>query len=155
MGYFEEKVKKAYVLSQQGLPFKKVYTVIEKDGLYVVLRNGENSKYKYSLSGGGVEDNEDNVSAVKREVLEEMGIDIEVERSLGTISYSTVWKYEEKPFEVKFEAEIYLSKYVSKINDNFGLEGEFGKGISGVALITKEEMLKTVAEFVSFNVKLD
>lgn len=155
MTYQEKKAKYAWELYQKGLPFKKVYAAVEKDGKYVVLAH-EQKKYKYSLSGGGVDDGEDNITAIKRELLEELNMNVEVVRSLGTMTYPSYRKYQDKEFELPCVAEIFYTKFISYANySQFGLDGEFsGKDIR-IAEITKDEMLNEVAEFTSFGIKLN
>lgn len=155
MSYYEQKAKLAYELYLKGLPFKKVYAAVQKGDKYVVLKH-ETGKYKYSISGGGVDAGEDNITAIKREILEELNINIKIVKSLGVIKYFKTWHYDGKDFDVDYEAEIFLTEFVSYgDNANFGIEGEFdGKKIS-ICEISKEEMLSTVAEFVTFGIKLD
>ena len=54
-----------------------MYGVVEKGDKFVVLKGRPNDKYKYSLSGGGIEEDEDFKTAIEREVLEEMNIKVE------------------------------------------------------------------------------
>lgn len=154
MTYAEKKAKYAWELYQKGLPFKKVYAAVEKGDKYVVLAH-ENSKYKYSLSGGGVDEDEDNITAIKREIMEELNMNVEVVRSLGTITYPSTRKYNDKTFELPCVAEIFYTKFVSYgSNQKIGLDGEFDKKVA-VAEITKEMMVSEVAEFTSLGIKLD
>lgn len=150
MNYYEKKAKKAYELYLSGKPFEKVYAVVEKDERFLVLKNGD----KYSLAGGGIEEGEDVDCALKREILEEMNVNIEVIRSLGKINYNSKWNYEGKEFLVKYEAEIVYCKFISYgLNEKLGLEGEFEKDTE-VEEISKELMLDKVAEFCKFGIKL-
>lgn len=72
--------------------------------------NGELKKY-YVIPGGGVEDGEEIIDAVKREVLEELGIEIEV-----TDKYFYLEKENAKEY-------FYLSNYISgKIGTGTGPE---------------------------------
>ena len=108
MNYYEQKAKYAYELFKKGLPFKKVYAVVEKDGKYVVLRNdnpNKKAKYQFSLSGGGVDEGEDNVTAIKREIKEELNMNVEVVRSLGNVNYSKTWSYQGKEFDIEYISE--------------------------------------------------
>ena len=155
MNYFEKKVKRAYDLFLRGEAVPKVYAVVEKGEKFIVLENAKSNKFKYALSGGGVEEGEDNITAIKRELLEELNVKVEIVKSLGNIKYETTWEYEGKKFKVEFKAEILYTRFVSYgKNKKFGLNGEFGTNVKGIAEITKEEMLKTVAEFTEFGVKI-
>lgn len=151
--YYNKKAKYAYELYMAGKPFKKVYAAVKKGDMYVVLKN-KNGRYKYSLSGGGVDPGEDNITAIKREILEELNMNIEVIRSLGVRHYLRTWHYEEHEFDIDYEAEIFLTKFVSYAhNKDFGLDGEFSSEVS-IAEISKEEMLDTVYEFKDDKIRL-
>ncbi|MDE6583204.1 MAG: NUDIX domain-containing protein [Clostridia bacterium] len=155
MNYYEQKAKIAYELYLKGLPFKKVYATVQKGDKFVVLKH-EEGKYKYSLSGGGVDPGEDNVTAIKREILEELNINIKVVKSLGIAKYVRTWHYNGKHFDVDYEAEIFHTKFASYgENKNFGLEGEFTTKKISIDEISKEEMLANVAEFVTFGIKFE
>ena len=156
MNYYEQKAKYAYELFKKGLPFKKVYAVVEKDGKYVVLRNdnpNKKAKYQFSLSGGGVDEGEDNVTAIKREIKEELNMNVEVVRSLGNVHYSKTWSYQGKEFDIEYISEIFLTRFVSySDNKNFGLPGEFEHGVC-IEEISKEELLENVFEFKDGGIK--
>ena len=155
MTYYEQKAKLAYDLYQKGLPFEKTYAVVQKGDKFLVLKIAD-KKFKYSLSGGGIDAGEDVETAIKRELLEEMNIFVQFEKELGVIHYVHTWRFEGKEFDVNYEAHIVLVKFLSYApKKNLGLEGEFdGKNVE-IVEISKEEMLKNVAEFVDFGVKLD
>lgn len=148
MDYHTKKAKRMYELFLKGQPCKKVYAAMEKDNKYIVLQNAEGKKYKYQLAGGGVEDGEDNITAVKREMLEELNINADAIKSLGFVRYKTTWTYDGKEFDVDYESEIFLAKLISYANNKtFGLEGEFEKNQIHIAIISKDEMLANVYEF--------
>ena len=152
--YYIQKAKYAYSLFLEGKSFKKVYAAVEKDGEFIVLEH-ENGKYKYSLSGGGVDEGEDNLTAIKRELKEELNVNVEIVRSLGVIKYFKTWHFEGKDFDVDYEAEIFLTKFLSyDMNEQFGLDGEFTDKKIKIAQISKDEMLGHVAEFCKFGLKL-
>lgn len=151
--YNLKKAKYVYGLYQAGLPFKKVYAVVQKDKKFAVLELAPGKKYKYTLSGGGVDDGEDNITAIKREVLEELNMNIEIIKSLGVFNYFRTWLYEGKSFDVKYIAEVFLTKFVSYAdNKDFGLSGEFFNKVKGVKLVSKKEMLENVARFEHFKI---
>lgn len=156
MNYYEQKAKHAHELFLKGLPFKRVYAVVEKDGKYLCLEHDEKARYKYSLSGGGIDEGEDSITAIKRELLEEMNVCVDIVRSLGHAYYVKTWEYQGEKFDANYDAEVFLTKFI-KYGDNkkFGLDGEFGRDILGIAAISKEEMLQHVAEFSKLGIKLD
>ena len=154
MSYYTNKAKLAYELHSKGLPFRKTYAVVEKDGKFLVL-TATKGKHKYMLAGGTIDNGEDVNTAVIREVMEELNVNVEVVKHLGTIKYQSNWNYEGNSFVMENVAEIMYTKFVGfSNNDKLGLDGEFDSDTQ-VALVSKEEMLNNVAEFVTFGVKLD
>ena len=153
MGYNEQKAKKMYELYVQGKACRKVYAAVEKDGKFIVLKNPADRKYKYSIAGGTVENNEDNIVAIKREILEELNINAEVVKSLGFLNWKQTWVFEGKEFQMPYQVEIFLTKFISYSNNNtLGLEGEFSKEVT-VEEVSKEEMVQNVYEFIVGNFK--
>lgn len=57
--------------------------VFDESGKIAVFHKANKNEYK--LPGGGVEENEDKKEAFKREVLEEVGCEVEILEELGTI----------------------------------------------------------------------
>ena len=51
--------------------------IIDSDGIVLMKRTKQDGVY-YVFPGGGVEENEDKLSAMRREAHEELGIDVEV-----------------------------------------------------------------------------
>lgn len=67
-------------MSSQAMFHVTVKAVIEYDGLYLILKKQKPSKDHfgyYEFPGGGMEYDESPVQAVRREVLEETGLEIE------------------------------------------------------------------------------
>lgn len=155
MDYYNQKAKKMYDLYLKGKPSRKVYAAVRKDNKFVVIKNAEGKKWKYQLAGGGVEDEETNGVAIKREILEELNINADIVKSLGVVNYKTNWTYEGKEFSINNEAEVFLLEFVSFADNNqFGLEGEFSENdVKGITLISKEEMCSNVFEFTSGGIK--
>ena len=153
MTYYEQKAKLAYGLYQKGLPFQKVYAVVQKGDRFLVLKIA-GKKFEYALSGGGIDEGEDVETAIKRELLEEMNAKVEFVKELGVIHYVRTWTYQGKEFDVNYEAHIVLTKFLAFAErKKMGLEGEFdGKDVE-IVEVSKKEMLENVAEFVSFGVK--
>lgn len=155
MSYYSEKCKHAYNCYKEGLPRKKVYAVVEKYDKFVVLKNDVRSNYKYSIPGGGIEKNEDFQTAIKRECLEELNMNVEFIKTLGVIYDKSKWEYKGKDFLVDDEMTIVYVKFDSYGNNNsLGIDGEFNSQ-DIVREISKEEMIKNVAEFVKYGIKLD
>ena len=155
MTYYEQKAKLAYELYQKGLPFQKVYAAVQKGDKFFVLKI-QDKKFKYSLSGGGIDEGEDVETAIKRELMEEMNAHVEFVKELDVIHYVHTWRYEGKEFDVDYDAHIVLVKFLSFAKKRkLGLDGEFDNKNVEIVEISKEEMLKNVAEFVDFGVKLD
>ena len=155
MTYFEEKVKRYYNLFKQNKPILKAYAVVEKDNKFMVLTTNKGN-WKYCLSGGSVDDGETTETAIKRELNEELNVNVEIVKSLGFINYTSHWNYKGKEFDINNVAEIFYTKFISFGNNtNFGLDGEFNTNTTSIALISKEEMFENVAEFKEFGIKLD
>lgn len=51
--------------------------IVESDGIVLMKRTKKDAVY-YVFPGGGVEEGEDKISAMKREAHEELGVDVEV-----------------------------------------------------------------------------
>jgi 8-oxo-dGTP diphosphatase len=76
MKKFGEKVEGVRYLKRVGC-----YGVIVKDGLLGVMKSEESATY--FLTGGGIEDGEDERNALRREALEEIGYEIEILEKTG------------------------------------------------------------------------
>jgi 8-oxo-dGTP pyrophosphatase MutT (NUDIX family) len=152
--YYNKKAKYAYELYKAGKPFMKAYAAVKKGDKYIVLAH-ENGKYKYSLSGGGIDPGEDSVTAIKREIFEELNVNIKNIVSLGHYYMQKTWHYEGKDFDVDYDVEVFSADFDGYAdNANFGLDGEFNnKGIT-IAEISEQEMLENVAEFTKHGIKL-
>ena len=151
--YWKKKIKHAYKMYKKGLERKKVYAAVEKDGLFAVIRIFK-GKYKYMLAGGSVEKRETNEKAIIREINEELNINTEIIKSLGTIHYKAPFEYKGIKFEVGNVAEIFYCKYVSDANNKVhGVKGEF-EDENAICFITKDEMLENISEFKDYGVKL-
>lgn len=71
---FGEKIPGQNYLQRPG-----AYAVIEKNGLYAVVKNPKS----YFLLGGGIEGDETPEEALHREALEEIGMSIEIGEKIG------------------------------------------------------------------------
>ncbi len=156
MTYQEKKAKYAYGLYLKGLPFKKVYAAVEKDGKFLVLKDQSPERlWPYSLSGGGVDEGESNEQAIKRELLEELNVNVEIVKSLGSFKYMSKRRYKDFEFDLECVAEIFYTKFISYgKNNEFGLAGEFDSR-TAVAEISKQELLEGCYEFGTKQVSCD
>lgn len=157
MDYREQIAERAYGLYKQGKSFLKVYAIVEKDGKYVVLhRKNKNNKDEYRLAGGGVDDGEDNVTAIKRELIEELNMNVEIIKSLGSYKYPTKREYQGKEFKLDCYAEIFYVKFLSYADNNkMGIEGEFDNLGVDIAYITRSKLLKSFDIFTKHGFVLD
>jgi len=152
--YIFLKQKRAYDLYKQGRFFEKVYAAVQKKHKYLVLKNKPGSKYKFSLAGGGIEDGEDTGTAIKRELAEELNIEVEVIKELGTFYMGVPYEFNGESFISKYRCKVVLTRFISFNGENkFGLEGEFDPAM-GMAEISKKEMLNNVYEFTCGGIKL-
>ncbi len=82
--------------------------VIRKDGRFLLIQRSPSSRFdpgRWELPGGKIDHGEDLVEAVKREVREEVGIEISVGRPIKT------WHFFKDPFWVT--GVTFLCDYVS------------------------------------------
>lgn len=141
--------------TKRGCLLEKIYAAVKKGDKYIVWKSKPCSTWKYQISGGGVDEGEDNVTAIKRELIEELNVNVNIIKSLGVIKYIKTWRYEGKEFDVDYEAEIFLTEFVSYSNNNqFGIEGEFAGKEMEIVEISESEMLENVSEFKKFGLTL-
>lgn len=111
------KTKKLVRFSKKEFKFV-VDAVIEKDGKFLLARrNYEPFKGKLALIGGFIENNEKPIDAVKREVEEEIGLEVkeaiefkhffEPNRDPRGNVYSIAFEVKTKDFNIKESAEVY------------------------------------------------
>ncbi|WP_366163187.1 NUDIX hydrolase [Bacillus infantis] len=67
----------------------------EKNRLLVINKKGGPYTNRYDLPGGSLEDSESLVIALRREFLEETGIEIEIIRNIGVIDFMLPWDWKE------------------------------------------------------------
>ena len=141
--YFEEKSRFAYNLYKQNKFFRKARAIIKDGDHFLVLHVPE--KNIYGISGGGIEDGETATEGCKREVLEEMGIEIKPQKLVfkhydrGSMEYNGIKFY---PKCVEF---YYLCKPLKVVNstEKLGISGEFVGAIE-IARLTKDEFLNKI-----------
>jgi len=109
--------------------------VFDKEGNIALLHATKKNYHK--LPGGGVEEGEDIISALKREVLEETGCSIENIRELGAIEeYRN--KFELHQISYCFLADLAGDKGIPNLE-----EGEIADGFEPV-WITMQDAIKTL-----------
>ena len=73
-----------------------VYGIYVEDGqLLVINKNGGPYINRFDLPGGSLEEGETLSEAMKREFLEETGLEIEIEESIGVIDFKLPWLWRE------------------------------------------------------------
>jgi len=93
-------------------PFIGVGALIERDGRYLLIKRGnEPSKGKWSIPGGKVELGESLTEAVKREVMEECHVQIEIMKIFNVMD--RILKDDSGAIKYHFVLIDYYAKYVS------------------------------------------
>ena len=111
--------------------------VFGKDNLVALLHATNNHYYK--LPGGGIEENEDDEVALKRECKEEIGCAIEIIKELGqVIEYRENWKLKQISF-------CYIAKLAGEKGTPELTESETEEGFETVWL-SIDDALKKVSE---------
>lgn len=73
-----------------------VYGIYVEDGkLLVINKNAGPYINRFDLPGGSLEEGETLSEAMKREFLEETGLEIEIEENLGVIDFKLPWLWKE------------------------------------------------------------
>ena len=93
-------------------PITGVGGIIQKDGKVLLVKRGkEPNKGKWTVPGGVVEVGETLHDAVKREVMEECSIDVEVERVVDT--FDAIGRDDEGRVRYHFVIIDFMARYVS------------------------------------------
>lgn len=108
--------------------------VFDKDNFVALLHATKYNYYK--LPGGGVEEGEDHITALKRECLEEIGCDIEVVEELGT-----VLEYR-KMYGLRQTSYCYLARLVGNKGTPQLMQDEMEEGFQTVWLPIKDALKK-------------
>lgn len=132
----EEEVKN-YKVREAGRA-----VVFDEDGKIALLHVTKKNYYK--LPGGGVEDGEDKIIALKRECQEEIGCDVEVVSEIGSIV-----EYR-KMFTLKQTSYCYLAKVKGKKGVPEFTNSEKRNGFENVWL-HYDEALKALIESKALN----
>lgn len=153
--YYKQKALRAKELYDKGLPFVKVYAPVRDGDKFIVLEKTTENGVEYQISGGGVDDGETLEDAIKRELMEELNVEVDVVKELGVYDklYKT-WHLEDESFDIRYEIHVFDTKLKKQHDGKFGLDGEFN-GKFKIALVDKQTLLSNVKEFRDFGIKLD
>lgn len=111
--------------------------VLDKDNNVAVLPVSNHDYYK--LPGGGIEEGEDEVTAFRRECVEEIGYDVEVVSELGiTIEYRTEMGRVQTSY-------CYIGKVVGERKETAFTEHEVSQGFKQPIWVPFEEALRLVS----------
>lgn len=111
--------------------------VLDNDNNVALLHATKTDYYK--LPGGGLDDDTDKITALKRECLEEIGCDVEV---LGEIGLVNEWR---KFCELHQISYCYFAKLVGEKGTPDFTESEIAEGFE-IAWLPYEEALRTLKE---------
>jgi len=134
----EEEIKK-YLVREAGRA-----VVVDEDKKIALLHVSKENYYK--LPGGGIEEGEDKMSALKRECLEEIGCNVEVINEIGSIV-----EYR-KIFNLKQTSYCYLAKVKGQKGMPDFTEKERNKGFEQIWL-SYDEALKALIESKATSIK--
>ena len=153
--YYRSKALRAKELYNKGLPFVKVYAPVRDGDKFMVLAKETEDGIKYYISGGGVDEGETLEQAIKRELMEELNVEVDVIKELGVYDklYKT-WRLDDESFDIQYEIHVFDTKLKKKLEGKFGLDGEFDKNVK-IAWIDKETLISTIPEFRDFGIKID
>jgi len=133
------EIRDKEILDENTLKFREAAraVVFDKDNLIPILFVSKFDYYK--LPGGGIDEGEEKLTALNREMLEEIGSTIEVTGEIGEI---TEYRSE---FNLKQISYCYLGKVITKGQPNFTDE-EKNKGFQIIWLPIDEAMEKIRGE---------
>ncbi len=115
-----------------------VYGVCVKEGkLLVINKNGGPYINRYDLPGGSLEEGEDLSTAMKREFLEETGLEIKIEENIGVIDFKLPWLWRE--FTDVHHIAVYYS--VKIIGGELSIPEQFdGQDSLGALWVSKKDI---------------
>ncbi len=115
-----------------------VYGICYENGnLLVINKNGGPYINRYDLPGGSLEEGESLATAMKREFLEETGLEIEITQNVGVTDFMLPWEWK-KFTDVHHIAAFYQVKVVSgELTKPLQFEGQDSLG---ALWVSKEDM---------------
>ncbi len=123
---FGEKIAGKNYIERPG-----AYAVIIKDGLYAVVKNPKS----FFLLGGGIEGGESPEEALHREVREEIGMGIRIDKKIG-VAMQHIYVPEVDVYVSK-EGHFYCATLLSNVSENSEANHE-------LHWLTKEEALEKI-----------
>lgn len=106
-----------------------VYGIYIEDGkLLVINKNGGPYINRFDLPGGSLEEGEALSEAMKREFLEETGLEIEIEENLGVIDFKLPWLWKEFTDVHHIAVYYFVRKTGGKIKITEQFEGQDSLG---------------------------
>jgi ADP-ribose pyrophosphatase YjhB (NUDIX family) len=106
-----------------------VYGFYFKEGkLLVINKNGGPYINRFDLPGGSLEESESLTEAMKREFLEETGIEIEVVKNLGIIDFMLPWDWKEFTYVHHIVVYYLVSRVGGKVTTPKQFDGQDSLG---------------------------
>lgn len=137
--------------------------IVEDDSILLIKKNGGPYHGKLDLPGGTIEFGERPEEALKRELLEEVGIEIKEYNLFDTESVFFDWDYKEKNVQLKVHhIGIYykVNKYINDIKSNIEIDEQNDDSLGALFIPIKDlsrEMLSPLAlielKKLGFNIK--
>lgn len=115
-----------------------VYGILAKDGkLLVINKNGGPYINRYDLPGGSLEEGEALSEAMKREFLEETGLQIQIEENIGVIDFKLPWLW--RDFTDVHHIAVYYS--VKEIGGELSVPEQFnGQDSLGAVWVSERDV---------------
>ena len=153
--YYREKAKRAKALYDKGLPFVKVYAPVRDGDKFIVLAKQAPDGVRYDIAGGGVDEGETLEDAIRRELMEELNVEVDIIKEIGMNNETfRTWELDGEKFDIRYEIHVFDTKLKNKLSGSFGLDGEFEKNVK-IAGIDKETLMHSVYEFNKLGMKID
>ncbi|WP_249305868.1 NUDIX hydrolase [Lederbergia citrea] len=110
---------------------------VDDDRLLVINKNGGPYINRFDLPGGSLEDGETLTEAMKREFLEETGLEIEIKENIGVIDFKLPWLWRE--FTDVHHIAVYYS--VKKIGGEISVPEQFdGQDSLGALWVSEKDV---------------
>lgn len=137
--------------------------IVEDDSILLIKKNGGPYHGKLDLPGGTIEFGERPEEALKRELLEEVGIEIKEYNLFDTESVFFDWDYKEKNVQLKVHhIGIYykVNKYINDVKSDIEIDEQNDDSLGALFIPIKDlsrEMLSPLAlielKKLGFNIK--